>query len=185
VSPSSAQRALELPDLFAPHLRRERVVEWQAPGPATKAAMGMSGIEAMCAIRDGILPPPPMAKLIGFRMSRVEPGRIVMELDAEESLENTIGLLHGATAAALLDTAMGCAISTMLPAGQTSVTLDLKLTYLRPLSVTSGTIQAEGKLIKLGRQTSYAEGFVRDGKGNLAVHATSTFSMIGDAQKVK
>jgi acyl-coenzyme A thioesterase PaaI-like protein len=51
--------------------------------------------------------------------------------------------------------------------------------------VTSGTIQAEGKLIKLGRQTSYAEGFVRDGKGNLAVHATSTFSMIGDAQKVK
>jgi len=185
VSPSGAQHTLELPDLFAPQLRRERVVDWQAPGPAAKAAMGMSGMEAMCAIRDGILPPPPMAKLIGFRVSTVEPGRIVMELDAEESLENTIGLLHGATAAALLDTAMGCAISTMLPAGQTSVTLDLKLTYLRPLSVTSGTIQAEGKLIKLGRQTSYAEGFVRDGEGNLAVHATSTFSMIGDAQKVK
>jgi len=185
VSPSSAQRAPEPADLFAPRLRRERVVDWQAPGPAAKAAMGMSGMEAMCAIRDGILPPPPMAKLIGFRMSTVEPGRIVMELDAEESLENTIGLLHGATAAALLDTAMGCAISTMLPAGQTSVTLDLKLTYLRPLSVKSGTIQAEGKLIKLGRQTSYAEGFVRDGEGNLAVHATSTFSMIGDAQKVK
>jgi uncharacterized protein (TIGR00369 family) len=185
VSPSSAQRALELPDLFAPHLRRERVVDWQAPGPAAKAAMGMSGMEAMCAIRDGILPPPPMAKLIGFRMSTVERGRIVMELDAEESLENTIGLLHGATAAALLDTAMGCAISTMLPAGHTSVTLDLKLTYLRPLSVKSGTIQAEGKLIKLGRQTSYTEGFVRDGEGNLAVHATSTFSMISGAQKAK
>ena len=185
MSPSSAQRALELPDLFAPHLRRERIVDWQAPGPAARAAMGMSGIEAMCAIRDGILPPPPMAKLIGFRMSTVEPGRIVMELDAEESLENTIGLFHGATAAALLDTAMGCAISTMLPAGHTSVTLDLKLTYLRPLSMTSGTIQAEGKLIKLGRQASYTEGFVRDGEGNLAVHATSTFSMISDAQKLK
>jgi hypothetical protein len=46
--------------------------------------MGMSGMEAMCAIRDGILPPPPMAKLIGFRMSSVEPGRIVMELDADQ-----------------------------------------------------------------------------------------------------
>src|SRR5215470_9714742 len=181
----SAQPAEGLVDLFAQSLRRERVVEWQAPGPAAKAAMTMSGMEAMRAIRDGILPPPPMAKLIGFRMSTVEPGRIVMELDAEESLENTIGLLHGATAAALLDTAMGCAISTMLPAGQSSVTLDLKLTYLRPLSVQSGTIQAEGKLIKLGRQTSYAEGFVRDREGNLAVHATSTFSMIGDAQKAK
>ena len=166
-------------DLFSPETRRQRVVDWQAPGPVAKAAAGLSGLEAMCAIRDGILPPPPMARLIGFLMRVAEPGRIVMELDPHESLENTIGLLHGATAAALLDTAMGCAISTMLPTGQTSVTLDLKLTYLRPLSVKSGTVSAEGKLIKLGRQTSYTEGFVRDGEGNLAVHATATFTMIG------
>ena len=172
-------------DLFSPALCRERVVDWQAPGPAARAAAGMSGMEAMCAIRDGHLPPPPMARLIGFRMQLVEPGRIVMELDPDESLENTIGLLHGATAAALLDTAMGCAISTMLPAGQASVTLDLKLTYLRPLSVRSGTIATEGKLIKLGRQASYTEGFVRDGKGNLAVHATATFSMLGEGLKTK
>ncbi len=167
-------------DLFAPASRRERVVNWQAPAPVAAAAATMSGLEAMRAIRDGILPPPPMVRLIGFRMAVAEPGRIVMELEPDESLENTIGLLHGATAAALLDTAMGCSISTMLPVGQTSVTLDLKITYLRPLSVRSGTIQAEGKLIKLGRQTSYTEGFVRDGKGNLAVHATATFSMIGE-----
>ncbi|QPF87556.1 PaaI family thioesterase [Bradyrhizobium genosp. L] len=172
-------------DLFSPDLLRVRVVEWQAPGPAAKVASAMSGWDAMCAIRDGILPPPPMARLIGFRMAVVERERIVMELDPHESLENTIGLMHGATAAALLDTAMGCAISTVLPAGQTSVTLDLKLTYLRPLSVRSGTIAAEGRVVKLGRQTSYAEGFVRDGKGNLAVHATATFSMIGEPAKAK
>jgi uncharacterized protein (TIGR00369 family) len=171
-------------NLFSAAERRERVVDWQAPGPVAQAAAAMSGLEAMCGIRDGVLPPPPMARLIGFRLRIAEPGRIVMELEPHESLENTIGLLHGATAAALLDTAMGCAISTMLPAGQGSVTLDLKLTYLRPLSVRSGTISAEGKLIKLGRQTSYAEGFVRDGSGNLAVHATATFSMIGEP-KVK
>src|SRR5438105_6388807 len=181
----TAQRSRDHPDLFAPHLRRERVVDWQAPGPAAQAAMAMSGMEAMQAIRDGILPPPPMAKLIGFRTATVEPSRIVMELDADESLENTIGLLHGATAAALLDTAMGCAIATLQAAGQTSVTLDLKLTYLRPLSVRSGTVSAEGKVVKLGRQTSYAEGFVRDGSGNLAVHATATFSMIGEGGNAK
>jgi uncharacterized protein (TIGR00369 family) len=141
-------------------------------------------MEAMRAIRDGILPEPPMARLIDFRLRIAEPGRIVMELEPHESLENTIGLLHGATAAALLDTAMGCAISTLLPA-QGAVTLDLKLTYLRPLSVKSGTISAEGKLIKLGRQTSYTEGFVRDGAGNLAVHATATFSMMGEGPKAK
>jgi len=172
-------------NLFSAAERRERVVDWQAPGAVAKAAAAMSGLEAMCAIRDGILPPPPMARLIGFRLRIAEPGRIVMELDPHESLENTIGLLHGATAAALLDTAMGCAISTMLPAGQGSVTLDLKLTYLRPLSVRSGMISAEGKLVKLGRQSSYAEGFVRDGAGHLAVHATATFSMIGEPAKAK
>jgi uncharacterized protein (TIGR00369 family) len=171
-------------NLFSAAERRERVVDWQAPGPVAQAAAAMSGLEAMCGIRDGVLPPPPMARLIGFRLRIAEPGRIVMELEPHESLENTMGLLHGATAAALLDTAMGCAVTTMLPAGQGSVTLDLKLTYLRPLSVRSGTISAEGKLIKLGRQTSYAEGFVRDGSGNLAVHATATFSMIGEP-KVK
>ncbi|HEY0300599.1 MAG TPA: PaaI family thioesterase, partial [Rhizomicrobium sp.] len=175
----TAAERVETQDLFASELRRQRLVEWQAPGPVARAAMAMSGLEAMQAIRDGVLPPPPMAKLIGFRMAVAEPGRVVMELEAEESLENTIGLLHGATAAALIDTAMGCAISTMLPVGQASVTLDLKLTYLRPLSVRSGTIAAEGKVVKLGRQTSYAEGFVRDGAGNLAVHATATFSMVG------
>ena len=176
---------LETADLFSSATRRERVVDWQAPGPAAKAAAAMSGMEAMRAIRDGILPEPPMARLIDFRLRIAEPGRIVMELEPHESLENTIGLLHGATAAALLDTAMGCAISTMLPAGQGAVTLDLKLTYLRPLSVRSGTISAEGKLIKLGRQTSYTEGFVRDGAGNLAVHATATFSMMGEGPKAK
>jgi len=175
----------ETADLFSPATRRERLVDWQAPGLAAKAAAAMSGMEAMRAIRDGILPEPPMARLIDFRLRTAEPGRIVMELEPHESLENTIGLLHGATAAALLDTAMGCAISTMLPAGQGAVTLDLKLTYLRPLSVRSGTISAEGRLIKLGRQTSYTEGFVRDGAGNLAVHATATFSMMGESQKAK
>src|SRR4249919_1193229 len=174
---------LDTADLFSSATRRERVVDWQAPGPAARAAAALSGMEAMCAIRDGILPEPPMARLIDFRLRIAEQGRIVMELEPHESLENTIGLLHGATAAALLDTAMGCAVTTMLPAGQGAVTLDLKLTYLRPLSVRSGTIAAEGKLIKLGRQTSYAEGFVRDGTGHLAVHATATFSMIGEPTK--
>lgn len=168
-------------ELFSPAQRRERMVDWQAPAPVAKAAMGLSGMEAMLGIRDGRLPPPPFAKLIGFVMAVVEPGRIVMELEPREDLENTIGLIHGATAAALLDTAMGCAVSTRLEAGQGSVTLELKLAFLRPLSVRSGLISAEGKVIKLGRQTSYTEGFVRDGKGALAVHATATFSMIGNS----
>ncbi|MHC2280740.1 hypothetical protein ACVME8_007383 [Bradyrhizobium diazoefficiens] len=94
-------------DLFSPTQRRERVVDWQVPAPVAKAAMGLSGMDAMLGIRDGRLPPPPFAKLIGFTMAVVEPGRIVMQLEPREDLENTIGLLHGATAAALIDTRHG------------------------------------------------------------------------------
>jgi len=96
-----------LSELAAPARRRSRTVEWQEPAPIARAAMAMSGLDAMRAIRDGLLPPPPFAKLIGFRMAEVEPGRIVMTLEPEQSLENTVGLLHGAVAAGLLDTAMG------------------------------------------------------------------------------
>src|SRR6202163_1456948 len=92
----------DIADLFSAASRRERVVDWQAPLPVAKAAAAMSGLEVMRAIRDGILPEPPMARLIDFRLRVAEPGRIVVEL------ENTVGLLHGAAAAALLDTAMGC-----------------------------------------------------------------------------
>jgi hypothetical protein len=70
--------AADTMDLFAAGLRRERVVDWQAPGPAAKAAAVLSGLDAMRAIRDGVLPEPPMARLIDFRLRVAEPGRIVM-----------------------------------------------------------------------------------------------------------
>ena len=89
-----------------------------------------------------------------------------MELEPREELENTIGLLHGATAAALLDTAMGCAISTRLEAGQSVSDArpenDLPASALGPFRADLGRRQ----VIKLGRQTSYTEGFVRDGRGH-------------------
>src|SRR4029453_8932251 len=89
------------------------------------------------AIRDGTLPPPPMARLIGFDCVEAERGRIVMQLTPDQSLENPVGLVHGATAAAMLDTAMGAAAHTRLPGDKATVTLDLHITYLKPLTLRS------------------------------------------------
>ena len=86
-------------DLFSLESRRQRVIEWQSPGPVAKAASGMSGIETIRAIRDGILPPPPMARLIGFRMAVAEPGRIVAAVRAVAAGES---VFSGAVAAQLL-----------------------------------------------------------------------------------
>ncbi len=157
---------------------RSRTVTWQDPAAVRAASAGQSGLELMRGIRDGALPPPPMARLIGFRCVVAEPGEIVMELDPEASLENTLGILHGGAAAAMLDTAMGAAAHTVLEAPKAAVTLDLKLTYLRPLTVQSGPVRARGKVMNLSARNVYVEGWVHDGRDRLAVHAVGNFSVI-------
>ncbi len=102
-----------------------------------------------------------------------------MELDPQESLENTVGLMHGAVAAALLDTTMGCTLHTLLPGSQAPVTVDLTITYLRPLKVGSGRLRASAKVLNQGKRMAYVEGEVRDGAGNLAAHAVGHFSIAG------
>lgn len=101
-----------------------------------------------------------------------------MELNPDSSLDNGMGLLHGGTAAAMLDTAMGAAANTMLPPDKAVLTLDLKLTYLRPLRLSSGPIRATGKVLTVGKRNAYVSGEVHDGKGRLAVHAVAIFSVI-------
>ena len=161
-----------------PSFTRHRTVDWQDPAAVRDAARGQTGLEVMRGIRDGTLPPPPMARLIGFECTKAEPGEIVMEADPQESLENTVGLIHGAVAAALLDTAMGAAAHTLLPNDKALVTLDLKITYLRPLTVNSGRLRATGKVLNLGARIAYVEGEVRDGAGKLAAHAVGNFSIV-------
>jgi uncharacterized protein (TIGR00369 family) len=158
---------------------RTRAVAWQDPAAVRGQAAGWTGLEIMRAIRDGTLPPPPMARLIGFACVVAEPGEIVMELVPEQSLENTMGLLHGGTAAAMLDTAMGAAAHTLLPADKATVTLDLTITYLRPLTQASGPVRATGKVLNLGGRTAYVQGEVHDGASRLAAHAVGNFSIVG------
>lgn len=160
------------------HLRR-RTVEWTDPSAARAAVEGLSGLQIMRAIRDGTAPPPPMAALIGFCCVKAEPGEIAMALDPHEALENTIGLLHGGALATMLDTAMGAAAHTLMSAGQACVTLDLKITYLRPLTLASGRVVVTGRALNLGGRTAYVEGEARDGEGRLAAHAVGNFSIIG------
>lgn len=157
---------------------RTRQVSWQDPAATRAQAAGLSGLEVMRAIRDKTLPPPPMARVIGFECVVAEMGEIVMELAPEQSLENAIGLIHGGAAAAMLDTAMGAAVSTVCEPDQTSVTLDLSITYLRPLTLRSGAIRASARVLNKGRRTAYVVGEVHDGNGRLAAHAVANFSII-------
>jgi uncharacterized protein (TIGR00369 family) len=129
-------------------------------------------IDHFRAIVAGEADPPPVAKLIGFAMTEIEPGRAVFEMDAGPQHASPLGTLHGGVICDLVDGAMGCAHASQLDDGETFTTLELKINYLKP--VWNGHLVAEGKVIKAGRTIGLVEGRVTDASGSLVAYATST-----------
>ena len=139
-----------------------------------EAAPKMSGIEFLRAIRDGRLPPPPIAQLMGFRLAEVEPGHAVFEVVPTEKHYNPIGVVHGGLAMTLLDSAMGCCVHTSLPAGSAYTTLEAKTNLVRPITSATGKLRAIGKVLHVGKRVATAEGRLEDESGKLYAHATTT-----------
>lgn len=153
---------------------RSRTVRWTDPGPTAKAGLAMSGLDYLRAILDGRLPRPPISALIGFDFETVEPGRVVMALTPGEHHYNPLGIVHGGVAATLLDSVVGCAVHSTLPAGTGFTTLEIKVNYLRAMTEATGTVRAEGRLVHGGRRTAMAEGRIFDESGRLYATASTT-----------
>jgi len=111
-----------------------RVVSWVDPERVRRMMDGLTGLEVNEAIRDGRFPEPTLSRVLGIRCVAVSAGEVSAELMPREDLENMGGTIHGGVLAALLDTVMGAALHTRLSVGQKFATIDLKVTYLRPLS---------------------------------------------------
>jgi len=109
-----------------------------------------------------------------FTMVEVEAGRAVFEGDPGSHAYNPIGTVHGGYAAALLDSACGCAVHSALSAGQGYTTLELKVAYHKAMTDKTGPVRAEGRVITLGRRAAFAEATLKDARGKLHASATST-----------
>ena len=107
-------------------------------------AAGMSGLEALQLIAAGELPPPPIAKTLGFGPIEVEEGRATFTIEPAEFHYNPIGVVHGGLALALLDSAMGCAVHSTLAAGVAYTTLEVKANFVRPLTSSTGLDPVHG-----------------------------------------
>src|SRR5712691_3084265 len=153
---------------------RTRTVTWEDPMIGARAATAMAGIDYMRALERGELPPPPVAVLLDMFPAEVEPGRAVFELEPGEYQYNPIGSVHGGVVTTLLDSAMGCAVHTMLPAGTGYTTLELKVNFLRRVTTETGRLRCEGTVIHLGRTVATAEARIEDERGRLVAHATTT-----------
>jgi len=153
---------------------RSRTITWTDPARARFRGRSLTGFERLVAIQRGELAPPPAAALLGMQLDEVDAGRTVFSMLADELHENPMGTMHGGIVAALVDTAMGCALSSTLPADAGFTTLELKTNYVRAITQATGRVYAEGKVVHSGGRVATTEARVHDESGALYAHATST-----------
>jgi uncharacterized protein (TIGR00369 family) len=145
------------------------------PGVASPAQWaGKTGLEQMQAMLAGELPFAPIAKTLDFSLIRVEPGVALFQGKPGPAHFNPMGSVHGGWFATMLDSALGCAIHTLMPAGRGYTTAELSVNYVRGLSPKVGRVRAEGKVIHCGKQLATAEARLFGPDGTLFAHATTT-----------
>jgi uncharacterized protein (TIGR00369 family) len=154
--------------------KHTRIVSWEDPLPLAEAGRSSSGLEFLHKIVAGELPRPPLAALMNFDLVELEEGRAVFAVEPAEYHYNPIGVVHGGLAATLLDSAMGCAVHSTLPAGAGYTTLEIKVNYIRAMTSETGRVRCEAKVIHVGGRTATAEGRLVDEAGKLYAHGTTT-----------
>jgi len=153
--------------------RRSRTHEWSEPGQLAEATRALSGHEYFAAWKKGELVPP-IAATLGFGLVDYGDGRVEISCVPEEFQYNPYGTLHGGLAATLLDTATGCAVHTRLSAGTGYATLNLNVSYLRPMTVDTGSVRCIGIVSSMGTRVAVAEAELLDGRDRKLAQATST-----------
>jgi uncharacterized protein (TIGR00369 family) len=155
-------------------MSRSLNVTWEDPIAAFAAGKALAGLDYMKEMIAGRIAPPPIMRLMGFRLTQVGEGLAVFECEPGEQHYNPIGVVHGGLAMTLLDSAMGCCVHTRLPANTGYTTLEAKVNLVRAITAKTGTIRATGKVIHLGGKTATAEARLEDAAGKLYAHGTTT-----------
>jgi uncharacterized protein (TIGR00369 family) len=134
----------------------------------------LSGLEFLGAIAAGRLPAAPISALLNFRLVEVGHGLAVFEGEPRTEFYNPIGSVHGGWAMTLLDSCAACAVQSTLAAGQGYTSVETKVNFTRPLTVESGLVRAEGRVISIGRRIGTADGRLLGADGRVYAHGTST-----------
>ncbi|MCC6474716.1 MAG: PaaI family thioesterase [Burkholderiales bacterium] len=153
--------------------RRTLEITWAAPA-GRHDYRDLTGLQFLRGIVSGEIPPSPMSCLFGFDVVEAEEGRVLIECLPGEQFTNLIGIAHGGLASTLLDSCMGSSIQSTLPAGAAATTLELKINFVRPISLDTGKLLCEGRVIHPGRRVATAQGRVTDASGTLYAHGTTT-----------
>ncbi|TFY99996.1 PaaI family thioesterase [Ramlibacter rhizophilus] len=154
-----------------------RAVLDAGPGPGVarpEQIAGLTGLAAMQAMLRGELPYAPIARTLDFILLEVGEGRAVFQGTPGPAHLNPMGTIHGGWYATLLDSALGCAVQTALPAGRGYTTAELGVNLVRAIGARAPRVRAEGRVLHCGRQLATAEAKLVGPDGALYAHATTT-----------
>ncbi len=175
--------AADVAEAFAassPETTRRRTLTWQDPVATAAAGATMTGMEYMEAIVSGRMPPPPIAVTMSLRPVELEEGRVVFEGLPGEEHYNPIGVVHGGYASTLLDSALGCAVHTTLPAGVGYTSLGLEAKFVRPITRDTGRVLCAATVLYRGRKQATAEASLTAAdSGKLLASGTATCMILG------
>lgn len=135
---------------------------------------GRSGLELLQAMLRGELPYPPIARTLDFQLLEVGEGRAVFQGAPGPGHLNPMGGIHGGWYATLLDSALGCAVHTMMPPGRGYTTAELGVNLVKAIGTKVQRVRAEGRVLHCGRQLATAEARLVGPDGILYAHATTT-----------
>ena len=135
---------------------------------------GLSGLEILQEMLDGKLPPPPIADTMDFMLLSVAHGEATFQGKPLLKHYNPLGSVHGGWFATLLDSALGCAVMSALPAGQSYTTLELKINLVRAISTKVPAVRAVAKTVHVGKQVATAEAQLIGHDGKLYAHSSTT-----------
>ena len=154
---------------------RQRLDAGPGPGVARPdQAAGLTGLQLMQGMLDGSLPYAQIARTLDFTIIEVGPGRAVFQGQPGTQHLNPLGTVHGGWFATLLDSALGCAVHAMLPAGRAYTTAELGINLVKAITPKVPRVRAIGQVLHCGRQLATAEARLVGADGTLYAHATTT-----------
>jgi uncharacterized protein (TIGR00369 family) len=158
------------------HVIRRQEICWEGPASLGAASREISGLELLQDMLAERRPAAPIMSLMGMTFAEISHGLVVMNLTPQECQYNMLGTIHGGVMATLLDldSVMGCAVHSTLPARGGYSTVEIKVNYVRPITLEVNSLRAEGRVLHAGRRIVTAEGAVRDSTNRLYAHGTST-----------
>jgi uncharacterized protein (TIGR00369 family) len=158
--------------------QRERMYSWGNPLEGVELSKNLSGLDYLLAIKRGELPASPLMNTLDFSIGELEEGKASFYFEPQEFHYNPNGSVHGGVITAILDSAMGCALHSLLPKGMVYTTLELKVNFLKMVRSGTGILTATGKIIHLGSKTALLEASLTDANGKKYAYGVSTCMLL-------